>query len=53
MPKLDLTEDKDTYVIPLPNGKFGLIIEGVRTKDEYDTRQEATEKMKEKVLLQG
>lgn len=47
------SEDKDTYVIPLQNGKFGLIIEGVRTKDEYDTRNEAVEQMKKKVLLQG
>lgn len=48
----EYTQDKDTYVIPLPNGKFGLIVEGVRTKDEYETRNEAVEQMKKQILLQ-
>lgn len=53
MAKEKSEHDKDTYVRPLPNGKFGIVYEGLPLAEEYDTRQEAQSAIKDKVLLQG
>lgn len=45
--------NKDTRVFKTPNGKWKILFEGVVLDGEYLYEDEAKQKLKNKVLLQG